>query len=378
MADSSIPSWRRWLLPLSWLYRAVMRLRRLAYRRGWLKQTALGVPVVSVGNIRVGGTGKTPIVSAIVAELEAAGRRPAILARGYRSGLSADQSGVFLGGSFTLLAPIHPLSPPKQLGPGQEVAADEARLHSARHPKVPVIIGADRKGAFARFRQQFPDQAVDVVILEDGGQHLAIHRDVDLMLVDWHTTAPLIRSLPSGDYREGTDALKEASGLIITRCPADWPAPPGLPLWQSLGKPILYAGFTLGRPYRLGAEAGGPLPPLHLITGIARPELLKQQLEEAGIELTAASFYGDHERLPIAELSPAPRAGEACSGAGIAGNVGWLITEKDLHRQEQSFRDCRFPVWVVPLCVAFSQPSSEGPVAIGAWVQQRLGAAASD
>lgn len=367
MNSDDIPLWRRLLCPLSWLYAAVMRLRRWAYGRGWLPSVRLGVPVVSVGNIRVGGTGKTPVVSALTAAALERGLRPVILARGYKSGLRPDEAGVILGGRFW------PVGAGANGAGDRQVQADEARLLSARHPQVPVVIGANRRAAFAAFRAEYGDSAVDLVILEDGGQHLAIQRDYDIMLVDFRTTAARVRSLPSGNYREGAGVLAAASAIIVTRCPEGWPPPPGRELWR--GRPALLAQFRLGTPYRLGpwqgedAALAGPLPPAHLLTGIAGPERLAVQLRAAGYVLTAASFYGDHEELPVARLTPQNSAGQlgqvgagqACEGAGHAGNVGWLITEKDLYRQEASFRACPHPVWVVPLQVDVTGADAAGP-----------------
>lgn len=339
--------------------------------------------MLSVGNIRVGGTGKTPVVSALVATALKSGRKPAILARGYRSGLAGDEAGVFLAGKFCPLTPI---------AAKLEVVADEARLHSARHPTVPVIIGADRRRAFRLFCQQqkgglSAKAKVDLVILEDGGQHLAIHRDLDLMLIDWQTTLASIRPLPSGDYREGLAVLKAAAAVIVTRCPpqnsTEWQQPPGRALWHSLPTEPYFAEFRLGSIYALHsadqadpADPVGPVGPvglgdstegrgqnqqlrLHLLTGIAEPQRLYQQLKanpialrgrEGEARLVNHSFYGDHELLPIESMTPrADDAATDCTSDSLAGNVGWLITEKDLYRQEAQFRACRHPVWVVPL-----------------------------
>lgn len=370
------PWWRRALAPLSLLYGWVMKLRRHSYKKGWLKQNRLGVPVLSVGNIRVGGTGKTPVVSALVAAALESGRKPAVLARGYRSGLSNSQAGVFLAGRFYALTPI---------ADDLIVVADEARLHSARHPSVPVIIGADRQRAYRLFWQRYCQQSealsanspqgqegqceVDMVILEDGGQHLAIHRDFDLMLIDWHTTLSSIQPLPSGDYREGLDVLQGASAVMVTRCPppnsTEWQQPPGQPLWQSLPTAPYFAQFRLGSIYRLGpshseCQTQNGILRLHLLTGIAQPERLYHQLKATPMTLKGQvgearlvnhSFYGDHELLPIDSLAPAAAGATAtdCASDGLTGNVGWLITEKDLYRQEAQFRACRHPVWVVPL-----------------------------
>lgn len=364
-SSHSRPLLRRLLSPLGPLYQLVMRVRRWAYRQGWMTTAPLGLPVISVGNIRVGGTGKTPIVDVVVGLALMQGRRPAILARGYRSGLSSTEAGYFLGGRFTPLTPLSHSHP---------IAADEARLHSARHPQVPVIIGAQRGRAFRLFRTHSSkkgsenDQlSVDLVVLEDGGQHLAIPRDLDLMLVDWQTTADSIRPLPGGDYREGVAALTEASALILTRCPSNPGQPPGHELWQRLGKPIYWAEFRTGRPYHLGGGDSEEAPPaLHLLTGIAEPERLHRQLVAAGLPIRATSFYGDHERLPIEGLTPLAGASESgdssSAGPSAAGNVGWLITEKDLYRQQDSFTRCGHPVWVVPLEVVMTEADGATPL----------------
>ena len=195
---------RWWLLWAAIPYGAVARLRALLYYWGWFAQRRLSVPVVSVGNLTLGGTGKTPVVIQLVEWLLAQGTRVAILSRGYRR---------------TSTDPYLLVSNGERLLVGPDEAGDEPLLMAQRCPKAIVAVGADRYELGCWVLDRFP---VDCLILDDGFQHLGLYRDVNLLLVDATDVAGLAALVPAGRLREPLRAAERASAIVITR--ADVPA----------------------------------------------------------------------------------------------------------------------------------------------------------
>ena len=159
--------------PLELAYAGAIGLRARAFENGWLKVHELPVPVVSVGNLVVGGTGKTPVAAWLVGQLAAWGRRPALVARGY--------------------------------------GADERLLHERWHPDVPVHTDPDR----VRAAWEAERSGADVLVLDDGFQHRRLGRDADLVLVAAEHQLPG-RLLPRGPYREPVRALRRATAVLVT------------------------------------------------------------------------------------------------------------------------------------------------------------------
>jgi len=167
------------LLPLSWVYSFAMRLRRWGYRRGLLPSRSPAVPVISVGNLTTGGTGKTPMVAWIVRLLKSTGADPSILIRGYKSA---------------------------------EGSADEAEL-LGRLTGVPVAVNPDRVAA----AEGAVIAGSDVLVMDDGFQHQRLRRDLDIVLIDATCPFGYGHSLPRGLLREPLSALSDAHAIVITR-----------------------------------------------------------------------------------------------------------------------------------------------------------------
>jgi tetraacyldisaccharide 4'-kinase len=188
---------RRWyggappllLRPLSVLYGLAVRLRRAAYARGWLARRAAGVPVIVVGNLTAGGTGKTPLVIWLAEQLRAAGQRPGVVLRGY-------------GGRVISPRLVAAGDQPEEVG-------DEAVL-IARRTAVPVAIGADRAAA-ARLLAR---QGCTLVLADDGLQHLALRRDLAIAVVDGARGFGNGALLPAGPLREPAATL-QAVDLVV-------------------------------------------------------------------------------------------------------------------------------------------------------------------
>ncbi|MEO5956215.1 MAG: tetraacyldisaccharide 4'-kinase, partial [Nitrospiraceae bacterium] len=174
------------------------------YYWGWFAQRRLPVPVVSVGNLTLGGTGKTPVVIQLVEWLLAQGTRVAILSRGYRR---------------TSMEPYLLVSNGEQLLVGPNEAGDEPFLMAQRCPRAIVAVGADRYELGCWVLDRFP---VDCLILDDGFQHLGLYRDVNLLLVDATDAEGLSALVPAGRLREPLQAAARATAIVVTR--ADVPS----------------------------------------------------------------------------------------------------------------------------------------------------------
>lgn len=210
-------------------YAAAMRLRRVSYRAGVLRRRAAGVPVISVGNITMGGTGKTPMVAWVVRELVAAGAAPAVLTRGYKA--VAGRS-------------------------------DEAQL-LRRLTGVEVVVDADRVAGAAEALAG----GADVLVMDDGFQHMRLRRDLNVVLVD--ATLPLGGGCcpPLGRLREPPSALRDADAVVVTRCDIAMPELVAV-LREHLADlaPRASLHLSVHRPVRL-VDAEGAAQPCEALAG---------------------------------------------------------------------------------------------------------------
>jgi tetraacyldisaccharide 4'-kinase len=174
-----------------------IRTRRMINDSGRVRR--LPRPVVSVGNLTTGGTGKTPMAAYLAGLIGSWGLNPVILSRGY--GGSAERCGAIVSSGKG------PLVPP-------EVAGDEAYLLAQRLPEVPVVVGRDRHAMGASVFEQFRP---DCYLLDDGFQHIRLHRDLNLVLLDYKRPFGNGHLLPRGHLRESRDALERADAIVLTR-----------------------------------------------------------------------------------------------------------------------------------------------------------------
>lgn len=281
----------------SHLYALIMGLRAAAYRTGLLASRRLPKPVISVGNLTTGGTGKTPTTAWIAAYLLKRGKRVAVLTRGYGGSLEG-QVAVVADGRQRLLTPIE--------------AGDEPCLLADLLPGLIVVMGSDRYAAGLMALERYNP---DIFILDDGFQHLRLQRDLDILLLD--ATRPLGNgyALPAGFMRETLPAAARADIVVFTRCARDQQPAIDIPG----NKPVCRAlhGLTGCRP----AVGGKQRPFAELaglrglaFAGIADPEAFFTALESAGLSLAATlsfpdhSGYGEEEVAALAGLRRSCRA----------------------------------------------------------------------
>ena len=196
-----------WLLflPCSWIYRFAVQVRNFLYNRGWLRVEALGRPVISVGNLTVGGTGKTPSCVWLAQELAKHGLKVAILSRGYNR---REKQPVILGLNNSPLSAAN-------TGVDIHAAGDEPYLMARIYGQI-VAVGSDR---YESGRELLRRQAVDVLILDDGFQHRRLKRDVDLVLLGRDATGWM---LPCGPFREPRKAVRRADFILLTDAQEEW------------------------------------------------------------------------------------------------------------------------------------------------------------
>jgi len=271
------------LIPWGWLYGVVNAVRVLLYRYGWRNSYRCSVPVVSVGNIAVGGTGKTPLVDYILRQQAQYGRHVAVVSRGYGGEKGAPVRVVCAGEGPVLSA-------------GQ--CGDEPFLLASRNPES-VIIVAPRRADGIRFAIE--NFAVDLILLDDGYQHLAVQRDLNVLLLDSRYPFGNGYVLPAGLLREFPSALQRADMVIMTRYSGQ-----SLPV-QCQNKERLFASQELeGNAYSLTGETY-PLSRLQqsrcvAFAGIATPDDFFTGLKSLGITLQATLSLSDHCTYSAATL----------------------------------------------------------------------------
>jgi tetraacyldisaccharide 4'-kinase len=262
------------LIPLSLLYALVQRLRATLYCIGLLKSSRLPRPVISVGNLTVGGTGKTPVTAHIARLLLSQGYRVAVLSRGYGGSLEGHTVVVSDGSTVMLDA---------------EQCGDEPFLLASSIPGLMVVMGSDRFSAGVLAMEQL---APDIFLLDDGFQHLRLRRDLNILLLDHALPFGNGWTLPAGILREPKSAATRADLVIQTRCPRVSPTPfPGIPCCTAhhgLGTLVPLAG---GEALSLESLRGRRVL---AFAGIADPHGFFVELRERGLSLVAELAMPDH------------------------------------------------------------------------------------
>lgn len=326
------------LLPLSWLYGAVIALRRLWLRRK--APVALAVPVISVGNITVGGTGKTELVAYLCQELQQLGWKPGIISRGYRRKNCEAVVVVSRG----------------EDGPIVNVkdAGDEPYLLATRLPDVPIVVSKDRITAGRLATQQL---GCDVLVLDDGFQRrYQVARDLDVVLLDAADPFGGSAVLPAGRLREPLALIKEADCVVLTR--ADQFATPGLIACiekQFSGKSFFTAGYAPQSVSLLHDSSRQPLDYLQnrrvlAVSGIGRPESFVLTLEKLGAQVVGRLTFADHHWYSEADCLRAQQQAEQLQAEVI-------MTAKDAVRFENCDKT-RLLGWVLEVRFEFLTPVS--------------------
>lgn len=315
---------------LSYPYGAAVSVRNRLYDRNILRREKLPCPVISVGNLAVGGTGKTPTVIYLANLLRERGRRPAVLSRGY-------------GGKAK--APVNVVSDGNRILMGWREAGDEPVLIAKAAPGVPVLAGPKRS---LTGRAAVEDLGADCLLLDDAFQHRALFRDLDICLLDAALPFGNGFLLPRGPLREPPDSLRRADILLRTgdvKKEEPLQEPPALgrarlalrreaagDLEAASGTPPSLLSFRgIHRPQDLVEAGTGRVLPLSELrgqkvcafAGIGRPEAFRLSLQGLGAEVAAFRAFPDHHPYGRPDVEEIRRLA-AAAGADLI-----LTTEKD-------------------------------------------------
>jgi lipopolysaccharide heptosyltransferase II/tetraacyldisaccharide 4'-kinase len=318
----------KWLLLApSAPYQAGARARRGLYQGGWLARKRLPVPVVSVGNLTVGGTGKTPVTAFLARLFQEQQQRVAILSRGY-------------GGRRT---EVTCLSDGERLYYHPPEVGDEAFELAQSLPGVLVYTGPSRYAAgMAAWREHRPD----IFLLDDGFQHFQLARDLDIVLLDADRPFGNGRLLPAGPLREPLDALREADVLILTRyddrkhrgrldlCRRLFP---GQEVFTAVIEPVSARRFPGDKEHPPEALRG--LAAL-AFAGLARPQVFQDTLTALGVDLRCFRAFPDHHAFTPSDLV------DLLQGARSAGAQALVTTSKDWARIGPNW-PASLPLWVL-------------------------------
>ena len=279
------PAYRIGLLPLSVLYGAIQRTRAFIYRSGIAKShRPEGIKIISIGNITVGGTGKTPVTIYLAEALRAKGMDVAILSRGY---------GRATRGVQVVSEGCGPLLTPKDAG-------DEPYLMAKRLEGVPLVVAERRIEGAELIKERFHPQ---LIIMDDGFQHLKIARDVDIVLIDGRQLRANHYVLPAGPLREPSCALRRADIVLLK----EGVQPPQGVLAHMAGKPRWSFSYRPSRIRDTGFQIVGGV---ELIKGkrvfalcaIAEPDSFFRTLKSCGAELKGSLVFADHHNYGMADL----------------------------------------------------------------------------
>jgi len=293
--ERASPPW--WLLPLSLSYGAAAGARRYLYSKQLRKSTRIASPVVVVGNLSVGGTGKTPLVCWLVARLQELGFKPGVVTRGY-------------GGSSENVRLVDSAADPSIVG-------DESLL-LARRTGVPVAIGRDRPSA----AQLLVSAGCDVVVSDDGLQHYALARDCEIVVVDGERRFGNGWLLPAGPLRESEARLRRVDAVVVNGGRAQLEGALSMRLEAKDALSLVGGAIKTLREF-----AGHSV---HAVAGIGNPERFFNMLRGYGIEVVGHPLP-DHARLQAADISfPDGRPvlmteKDAVKCAGFAGAQHWYV-----------------------------------------------------
>ena len=330
------PAIRVLLWPLSVVYGAMVRCRAWLYARGWLKQKRLNGTVISVGNLTVGGTGKTPMVIWLAERFLAEGKRVAILTRGYR---------------------------------GSEDTSDEIEVMKRRLQGRPLFgVGADRYAEGRRLESA----GVDVFLLDDGFQHLRLARDMDIVMIDATRALREQTLLPAGRLREPVSAVNRADLVLFTRTDqapgTAWAIQP-LPQFPVFPTVIRLIGFqrldgSESECLRLDQMSG----PFYAFCGIGNPEAFFRDLGKWKIPVAGRKAFRDHHSYSAADVARLKNL------AARVGARAFVTTEKDAQNLTKATFD-EMPVYVAR--IALQIPDEEEVLnLIRGKIQAHRGAAA--
>ncbi len=335
------------LLPFSWVYGAGVVLRNWAFNQAWLLTKELPCPVISVGNLTVGGTGKTPMVITLAEKLLGMGIKPSILSRGYRR----HSKGTVVVSEGRR----------KPLNAG--LAGDEPALMARRLPKVPVVVDKVRIRGGLYLVQRFKP---DVILLDDGFQHRWLHRDLDIVMIDAQRPILKEKLLPAGRLREPLFSLKRADLLVFTHADDYHPTADLVDCIGTITKaPVLKSTHTPAEwmslqrkilPLNSGPDLRNPL----LVSGIASPKDFESSVRSLGVEPAAHLVFPDHMSYNQRTLNRIAQVYRDVKADSV------ITTEKDLVKLPLMLQALK--VWALRISLEITEGGEE----LEKWIAEKI------
>lgn len=328
-----------WLLLLCsgpvWLWTTI---RREVYRRRWKSTRKLSQPVVSVGNVTIGGTGKTPFVIWLAHRFQEAGRKVAILSRGYGRRLPSEYVIVSDG---------------KQMQVSWQLSGDEPYLIAQQCPGAIVAVGSNRYELGQWVNARFE---CDCFILDDGFQHLQLHRDLNFVLLDARDQKGLDGIFPAGHLREPLRSLMDATAIVLTRANSSDVAKPVLTQVNhavGLGYEPIYVNFLLSSCWHLASGMHESVDRFRnqralVFSGIGNPQAFFDDVKAAGIDLVEEIQFADHFPYSARDMEEIRKVMKEQS-IQVA-----FTTEKDAVKIAEWVR-AEDPIWVMSVELKISQ-----------------------
>lgn len=324
-----LKSFRYLLLPVSWLYGGIIWLRNKLYDRDILKSVSFNFPIICVGNLATGGTGKTPMTEYLIRLLKN-DFETATLSRGYKR----KTVGFAIANENTTALEI----------------GDEPMQFHQKFPDITVAVGEERIVAIPQLLHEKP--ATQVIILDDAFQHRQVKAGLNIMLTDYSNLYTRDFILPAGDLRDVRSSSRRADIIIVTKCKADLSQAEKKSLIKEITpreeQAVYFTTIVYGKPYHLFTKAPIDIRPdddILLICGIANPRPLKEHLTKHADSYDMIR-YADHHIFHSNDLQDIRQHYNKMKGD----NKLVLTTEKDavrLEKFEQELKD--FPIYVVPI-----------------------------
>lgn len=347
------------LLPLSFIYGTVVRLRNLLFEMGILKSKSFTMPVISVGNITIGGAGKTPHVEYLIRLLNKHAR-VAVLSRGYRR----RTKGYILAKEGVTSSDIG--DEPKQMFMKYGSTANPGNSNKPQMP-IYVAVNADRVEGINRLRHDDATQDTDVILLDDAYQHRYVKPGVNILLVDYHRLIIYDQLLPAGRLREPKEGKERADIVIVTKCPKSLKPmdfrvitkamdlyPYQKLFFTTLQYGKLYSIFNVGDTLTLDTIT--PEHNIVVLTGIASPQHLLLDLK-AHTEKLSPLTYPDHHRFTQKDISNINNLFDSLPQPKLI-----ITTEKDAARLTEMdglSEDVKRNIYALPIEIAFMLEQGE-------------------
>lgn len=350
------------LLPLSFIYGTAVRFRNLLFDMGILKSKSFTMPVISVGNITIGGAGKTPHVEYLIRLLNHHAR-VAVLSRGYKR----STKGYVLASEGVTVSDIG--DEPKQMFMkyGIDGTAIKADSRKGNAKPIYVAVNADRVNGINRLRHDPETSDTDVILLDDAYQHRYVKPGVNILLVDYHRLIIYDRLLPAGRLREPKEGKQRADVVIVTKCPKDLRPMDFRVITKAMDlypyQKLFFTTLNYGNLYHVFSEKA-PIPlsdltPEHnliVLTGIASPQHLLLDLKAYTEHLTPLS-YRDHHKFSQKDASRINNLFDTMPEPKLI-----ITTEKDAARLQELdglSDEVRRSIYALPIEISFMLEQGE-------------------